>query len=70
MRGGRNAQFLKRESVDAKVRGLEILARAKNTAMENAAREAWNAHYFKCTPQVPLETWTMVWKKAVMWWTV
>lgn len=57
------------EDEDMLAWGRNLLDRAKNTAMENAAREAWDAHYFKCTPQVSLEDWTRIWKKAVIWWT-
>lgn len=55
---------------EAKQWGLALLAKAKDAAMEDAARKAWDAHYFKCTPQIPLEQWTLIWKKAVGWWTV
>lgn len=56
------------EDGTAKQRGLALLAKAKATAIENAARETWNAHYFKCTPTITLGAWTMIWRKAVEWW--
>lgn len=44
-------------------------AKAKDTAMERAALDAYNAHFFKCTPSCSVADWTTAWKKAVAWWT-
>jgi hypothetical protein len=52
---------------DAKTRGMAIYRRAKETAMERAALDAFNAYFFKCTPSCDVATWTAAWKKAVAW---
>lgn len=54
---------------DAKERGLAIYRRAKEAAMEKAALDTYNAHFFKCTPSCSVADWTTAWKKAVAWWT-
>ena len=49
--------------------GRRLLEKAKNTAMERAALDAYNAHFFKCTPSCSAKDWTTAWKKAVAWWS-
>lgn len=59
-----------REQIRAEVTRLAALpsvAGSVDAKGEDAARAAWNAHYFKCTPAMTLEQWTAIWNKGADW---
>lgn len=50
-------------------RGRLMLAKAKETAVERGAREAYDNRYHKVKADVGYDDWLMIWRKAIAWWS-
>ena len=47
-----------------KKHGLDLLEKAKAAVLDKLALDAFNNHFFKCTPSCSVESWTAAWKNG------